>query len=299
MPKKRRMIPPGCPVRPGLFLLPATALARPVDGRRGNGNANFQARKDKYKEQAMEDVTRRNLAGLAALAATLGLAQRRQADVYVSFLGAVFFCCYWRFRHGPRMAMTCGCAIARWRRPLRRSTVPRRRTLCREGDVAYLDAAKAELMRGLSGLLDKQVGAGTVADGAVVIGTPAASRLGRRAESAAEQPGQGRLSDPQRFAGRPCRHRHRRQQRYRRAVWQLRLSAADPDPPADRPSRHRQRAAPEIAAAESLGQSRRHHRARLCRPFHLRLAQDARLYGPAIHRRWRAPMPRWASTAFP
>jgi alpha-glucuronidase len=40
-----------------------------------------------------------------------------------------------------------------------------------------LDAAKAELTRGLSGLLDKPVGAGPIADGAVVIGTQASSPL--------------------------------------------------------------------------------------------------------------------------
>ena len=40
-----------------------------------------------------------------------------------------------------------------------------------------LDAAKAELTQGLSGLLNRPVRAGAVADGAVVIGTPAASPL--------------------------------------------------------------------------------------------------------------------------
>src|SRR5690242_10895352 len=40
-----------------------------------------------------------------------------------------------------------------------------------------LDAAKSELIRGLSGLLDRPVGAGTLADGAVVIGTPVSSAL--------------------------------------------------------------------------------------------------------------------------
>jgi alpha-glucuronidase len=46
-----------------------------------------------------------------------------------------------------------------------------------EGSSPSLDAAKTELTRGLSGLLDKQVSAGPVADGAVVIGTPASSAL--------------------------------------------------------------------------------------------------------------------------
>ncbi len=46
-----------------------------------------------------------------------------------------------------------------------------------EGASPSLDAAKAELARGLGGLLDKPVGAGTVADGAIVIGTPASSPL--------------------------------------------------------------------------------------------------------------------------
>src|SRR6185312_6576547 len=40
-----------------------------------------------------------------------------------------------------------------------------------------LDAARAELTQGLSGLLDKKVMAGGVTDGAVVIGTPASSPL--------------------------------------------------------------------------------------------------------------------------
>lgn len=46
-----------------------------------------------------------------------------------------------------------------------------------QGSSPSLDAAKAELIRGLSGLLDKTVPAGTVSDGAVVIGTPASSSL--------------------------------------------------------------------------------------------------------------------------
>ncbi|HWU56125.1 MAG TPA: alpha-glucuronidase family glycosyl hydrolase [Rhizomicrobium sp.] len=46
-----------------------------------------------------------------------------------------------------------------------------------EGGSPSLDAAKSELTRGLSGLLDRPVGIGTVTDGAVVIGTPASSPL--------------------------------------------------------------------------------------------------------------------------
>jgi len=46
-----------------------------------------------------------------------------------------------------------------------------------QGASPSLDAAKSELTRGLSGLLDRPVGAGTVADGAVVIGTPGSSPL--------------------------------------------------------------------------------------------------------------------------
>ena len=46
-----------------------------------------------------------------------------------------------------------------------------------EGASPSLEAAKAELTQGLSGLLDRPVRAGAVADGAVVIGTPAASPL--------------------------------------------------------------------------------------------------------------------------
>jgi alpha-glucuronidase len=46
-----------------------------------------------------------------------------------------------------------------------------------EGASPTLDTAKAELIRGLSGLLDKPVAAGALADGAVVIGTPASSPL--------------------------------------------------------------------------------------------------------------------------
>ena len=40
-----------------------------------------------------------------------------------------------------------------------------------------LDAAKSELTRGLSGLLDRPVSSGSLADGAVVIGTQASSPL--------------------------------------------------------------------------------------------------------------------------
>jgi alpha-glucuronidase len=46
-----------------------------------------------------------------------------------------------------------------------------------EGASPSLDAAKTELIRGLSGLLDKPVGTGAVTDGAVVIGTPVSSPL--------------------------------------------------------------------------------------------------------------------------
>lgn len=46
-----------------------------------------------------------------------------------------------------------------------------------QGNLPSLDAAKAELIKGLSGLLDKPVAAGNVSDGAVVIGTPASSSL--------------------------------------------------------------------------------------------------------------------------
>jgi alpha-glucuronidase len=46
-----------------------------------------------------------------------------------------------------------------------------------EGASPSLDAARAELTQGLSGLLDKTVGSGAITDGAVVIGTPASSRL--------------------------------------------------------------------------------------------------------------------------
>ena len=46
-----------------------------------------------------------------------------------------------------------------------------------EGASPTLDAARAELIQGLSGLLDKKVIADAVTDGAVVIGTPASSPL--------------------------------------------------------------------------------------------------------------------------
>ena len=46
-----------------------------------------------------------------------------------------------------------------------------------EGASPSLDAAKSELLRGLSGLLDRSVSTGAVTDGAVVIGTPATSPL--------------------------------------------------------------------------------------------------------------------------
>src|SRR6185503_10347869 len=46
-----------------------------------------------------------------------------------------------------------------------------------EGTSPTLDAARTELIQGLSGLLDKKVMAGAATDGAVVIGTPASSPL--------------------------------------------------------------------------------------------------------------------------
>jgi len=66
-------------------------------------------------------------------------------------------------------------------RPMEASALAQYRPLATaivsEGASPSLDAAKSELTRGLSGLLDKPVGAGAVADGAVVIGTPASSPL--------------------------------------------------------------------------------------------------------------------------
>ena len=50
-------------------------------------------------------------------------------------------------------------------------------TIVSQGASPSLDAAKAELTLGLRGLLDRPIGAGSVSDGAVVIGTPAASPL--------------------------------------------------------------------------------------------------------------------------
>ncbi|HVW75490.1 MAG TPA: alpha-glucuronidase family glycosyl hydrolase [Rhizomicrobium sp.] len=46
-----------------------------------------------------------------------------------------------------------------------------------QGASPSLDAAKAELIQGLSGLLDRPVGTGSLGDGAVMIGTPASSPL--------------------------------------------------------------------------------------------------------------------------
>ena len=46
-----------------------------------------------------------------------------------------------------------------------------------QGATPSLEAARTELTRGLSGLLDKPIGTGTVGDGAVMIGTPASSPL--------------------------------------------------------------------------------------------------------------------------
>ncbi|HMH64044.1 MAG TPA: alpha-glucuronidase family glycosyl hydrolase, partial [Rhizomicrobium sp.] len=66
-------------------------------------------------------------------------------------------------------------------RPMEASAQPQYRplatTVVSEGAAPSLDAAKAELTHGLSGLLDKAVIAGAVSDGAVVIGTPASSPL--------------------------------------------------------------------------------------------------------------------------
>jgi len=46
-----------------------------------------------------------------------------------------------------------------------------------EGNSPSLEAARNELIQGLSGLLAKPVGAGSVSGGALVIGTPAGSPL--------------------------------------------------------------------------------------------------------------------------
>src|SRR5665213_94186 len=66
-------------------------------------------------------------------------------------------------------------------RPMEASALARYRPLATaivsEGASPSLEAAKSELTRGLSGLLDRPIGAGAVADGAVVIGTPAGSPL--------------------------------------------------------------------------------------------------------------------------
>ncbi|HEX4273005.1 MAG TPA: alpha-glucuronidase family glycosyl hydrolase, partial [Rhizomicrobium sp.] len=50
-------------------------------------------------------------------------------------------------------------------------------TIVCQGASPSLDAARAELSKGLSGLLDRPIGAGSLSDGAVMIGTPATSPL--------------------------------------------------------------------------------------------------------------------------
>ena len=76
---------------------------------------------------------------------------------------------------------------------------------------------------------------------------------------------------------RPCRHRHRIGGRNRRAVRHVPFSSTPSNSCAARRPRHRRASTPGAPAAQSLGQSRRHHRARLRR----RLAVVARPRRPA------------------
>jgi alpha-glucuronidase len=69
---------------------------------------------------------------------------------------------------GPRTAMTCGCATGRCRRP----SVRRLRAIAPSADTPTLKIARAELQRGLDGL----VGGAPAADGpSILLGTPAGS----------------------------------------------------------------------------------------------------------------------------
>ena len=54
---------------------------------------------------------------------------------------------------------------------------PQATAIVSEGASPSLNAARDELTRGLSGLLDRSVGAGPVGDGTLVIGTPESSAL--------------------------------------------------------------------------------------------------------------------------
>ena len=100
--------------------------------------------------------TRRDLAGrfLAAALLLLLAAPARAEDGYDLWL-----------RYRPMEAA----AQAQYR--------PLATVIVAEGNSPSLEAARNELLQGLSGLLARPVGAGRVSDGAVVIGTPAGSPL--------------------------------------------------------------------------------------------------------------------------
>ena len=181
------------------------------------------------------------------------------------------------------MAMTSGCATGRWKPARWRNIARWQPRSSRKAPRRRCDAARDELMQGLGGLLDKKIVAGPVADGAVVIGTPASSPLvaGLKLPLTSLGP-EGYLIRSATLNGHPVTviaansdigvlygsFAFLRLIQTRQAVAHLDIASV--------PTHQDPRSG-------SLGQSRRHHRARLCRPFHLRLAEDSRLYGPALY----------------
>ena len=159
------------------------------------------------------------------------------------------------------------------------------------------EAIAAELGRGLRGLLGVDVPRvdRPQSDGAVIVGTPSTSPLVAAlgwTDALARARRRG-LRHSLGESRRPCRDGDRVEGRSRRAIRRVPFSSPDPDAPADGASRHRRAPPARAAAAESLGQSRRQHRARLCRA----VALVARPRRPAPAWTTRARTPRSGSTA--
>ena len=154
------------------------------------------------------------------------------------------------------------------------------------GSSPTLDAARDELARGLSGMLGHAVpqSDSISRDGAIVIGTPATSpsiaklglpleKLGREGYLIRSVTAKGHKvtiiaanSDVGVLYG---TFRFLSLMQTRQPIDTLDIAIG---------------AAPRASRARSLGQSRPHDRARLCRLFDLGLAEAAGLQGPALHR---------------
>ena len=186
--------------------------------------------------------------------------------------------------HGPKTATSCGCGMRAWTTRLVERPTARDDALVARDESPAERVVADELARGLAQLLGREVERSPTAatDGAVVVGTPARSSvvrgLGWEAQLALPV---RKATDPVDAIGGRNVDRDRVGWRCRAAVRRVSLPATAANGPTDRVARHRRAPATGAPSAESLGQPRRQHRARLRRALAVELERAARSRGPA------------------